>query len=130
MTQSADQLRTILDSRHAEDNLHVTIFLALICAMGTPGNFLTVLVSARRREKSSATIFVLTLAVIDLAVCGVVVPLKLYELNHGTYSGPAWCRLNPYLTAASLLSAGFVLLAAAVDRYRAVCRPVQHFSLR
>ncbi|XP_066289147.1 cholecystokinin receptor type A-like [Branchiostoma lanceolatum] len=127
---SLDQLRTVLDSQHAEDNIHVTVFLSLVCALGTMGNFLTVLVSARRREKSSATIFVLTLAVVDLVVCGVVVPLKLYELNHGTYAGQGWCRVNPYLTAVSLLSSTFVLLAAAVDRYRAVCRPVQHFSVR
>ncbi|CAH1270831.1 AVPR1B [Branchiostoma lanceolatum] len=127
---SLDQLRTVLDSQHAEDNIHVTVFLSLVCGLGTMGNFLTVLVSARRREKSSATIFVLTLAVVDLVVCGVVVPLKLYELNHGTYTGQVWCRVIPYLTAVSLLSSTSVLLAASVDRYRAVCRPVQHFSVR
>ncbi|XP_019634569.1 PREDICTED: vasopressin V1b receptor-like [Branchiostoma belcheri] len=125
-----DQLRSVLDSLYAGENVHVTVFLSLSCALGTLGNLLTVLVSARRREKSSATIFVLTLAVVDLVVCAVVVPLKLYELNHGTYTGQVWCRLNPYLTAASLLSSTFVLLAATVDRYRAVCKPVQHFSVR
>ncbi|XP_078690411.1 somatostatin receptor type 4-like [Branchiostoma floridae x Branchiostoma belcheri] len=121
-----DVVNAFVDSSFAKDKLHVVVFLGVVCALGTTGNLLVILVNARRKDKSSATIFVLTLAVVDLFICAVKIPLKIVEMQHVTYTSKAWCKSSPYFTLASLLSSVFLLTAIAVDRYRAVAHPVKY----
>ncbi|CAH1270832.1 ADRA2B [Branchiostoma lanceolatum] len=121
-----DVVNAFVDSSFAEDKLHVIVFLGVVCALGTTGNLLVILVNARRKDKSSAAIFVLTLAVVDLFICALKIPLKMVEMQHVTYTSTMWCKSSPYFTLASLLSSVFLLTAIAVDRYRAVARPVSY----
>ncbi|XP_078606797.1 uncharacterized protein LOC144879329 [Branchiostoma floridae x Branchiostoma japonicum] len=121
-----DVVNEYVDSSFAKDKHHVIVFLCVVCALGTTGNLLVILVNARRKDKSSATIFVLTLAVVDLFICALKIPLKIVEMQHVTYTSTVWCKSSPYFTLASLLSSVFLLTAIAVDRYRAVARPVKY----
>eukprot|EP00058_Branchiostoma_floridae_P002028 XP_002587516.1 hypothetical protein BRAFLDRAFT_99409 [Branchiostoma floridae] len=203
-----DVVNEYVDSSFAKDKHHVIVFLCVVCALGTTGNLLVILVNARRKDKSSATIFVLTLAVVDLFICALKIPLKIVEMQHVTYTSTVWCKVgyhvtytvwckvgyhvtytstvwckvghhvtytstvwckvghhvtytstvwcklghhvtytstvwckvghhvtytstvwcksSPYFTLASLLSSVFLLTAIAVDRYRAVAKPVKY----
>ncbi|XP_035678841.1 neuromedin-K receptor-like [Branchiostoma floridae] len=121
-----DVVNEFVDSSFAKDKHHVIVFLGVVCALGTTGNLLVILVNTRRKDKSSAAIFVLTLAAVDLFICALKIPLKIVEMQHVTYTSTVWCKSSPYFTLASLLSSVFLLTAIAVDRYRAVARPVKY----
>ncbi|XP_078606796.1 uncharacterized protein LOC144879328 [Branchiostoma floridae x Branchiostoma japonicum] len=124
------QLERLVDELVAESKAHVTALLVLVCLLGTVGNLLVVLVSARRRKQSSATVCLTSLATVDLLICGVFVPHKIYQIFHTTYTGAAWCKVNPYFMTAGLLSSTFLLDVIAVDRYRAVCRPLRYCTTK
>ncbi|XP_035678843.1 muscarinic acetylcholine receptor gar-3-like [Branchiostoma floridae] len=124
------QLERLVDELVAESKAHVTALLVLVCLLGTVGNLLVVLVSARRRKQSSATVCLTSLAAVDLLICGVFVPHKIYQIFHTTYTGAAWCKVNPYFMTAGLLGSTFLLDVIAVDRYRAVCRPLRYCTTK
>ncbi|XP_066289149.1 melatonin receptor type 1C-like [Branchiostoma lanceolatum] len=125
-----EQLERLVDGQVAASKAHVTALLVLVCAVGTIGNLLVVLVSARRRKQSSAAVCLTSLAAVDLLICGVFVPHKIYHIHHVTYTGALWCKVNPYFMTAGLLGSTFLLDAIAVDRYRAVCRPLRYCTTK
>ncbi|CAH1268920.1 ADRB2 [Branchiostoma lanceolatum] len=116
-----------LDRRFAQQQLPVIVLLLLVCIFGTVGNLLVITVSVHRRRKSSATVFILALAGVDLVISAVAVPMRVFSYFRYSYSAPGWCETESCLTVGSLLSSLLLLIAIAEDRLRAVRRPTDFY---
>ncbi|XP_035678835.1 D(4) dopamine receptor-like [Branchiostoma floridae] len=125
-----DRLNALLDQTFARQMFPVIVYLLVLCPVGALGNLLVLIVNGARSNKSSSTCFILALAGADFLISAVVVPMKVFSYYHITYTSDAWCKINPYLTTASVLSSTFLLIAIAVDRFYAVYWPVQYLSLK
>ncbi|XP_066289145.1 chemerin-like receptor 1 [Branchiostoma lanceolatum] len=125
-----DTLNALLDRTYARQMFPVIVYLLVLCPVGALGNLLVILVNGARRNKSSSTCFILALAGADFLISAVVVPMKVFSYYHITYTSDAWCKINPYLTTASVLSSTFLLIAITADRFYAVYWPVQYLSVK
>lgn len=100
------------------------VCMSLICLIGVIGNILMCTTLAGHRRKSSE-MFVLNLVITDLLVCGVSIPLDMYDhLNEETFPyGSVLCKIIwPSQTLLVLVSI-MTLTAMAVERYRAIITP-------
>lgn len=109
------------------------IFLPIIIFVGIFGNTLVCIAVVRiHKLRTVANSFVVSLAISDLAVCVIVLPLGLYEaLNYGSWHlGDAlcttWLSLDVILSTASVWN----LCAIAGDRWLAITKPIWYANRR
>ncbi|XP_078697462.1 alpha-2Da adrenergic receptor-like [Branchiostoma floridae x Branchiostoma belcheri] len=103
--------------------LPIIIILGVIIVLGTAGNIL-VLVVYKKEKRVCSGVFILTLALVDLAMCWVAIPLELNNFLQWTQERSDWsCKFSVYLVQTSLLCSILTLAAVAMDRYFAICRP-------
>ncbi|CAH1270825.1 Hypp4457 [Branchiostoma lanceolatum] len=74
-----------LDRQFAQLQLPVIVLLLFVCIFGTVGNLLVITVSVHRRRKSSATVFILALAGVDLLISAVAVPMRVFSYFRYSY---------------------------------------------
>ena len=94
--------------------------------VGIVGNTAVFIVYIHRNHRTTANIFIMYLAGTDLMACGVIHPYVIYKLFHNysqTWTGA--CKIFEFAIHASLSISGLTLLALAIDRYLAICRPVK-----
>ena len=99
--------------------------LSFISLIGVIGNVLIFATLMGHRRKSSE-IFILNLAITDLLVCGVGIPLDIYQELHDIFPyGPVLCKVIwPSQTLLVLVSI-LTLTAMALERYRAIITPLK-----
>ena len=119
----------LLNDQDARNLLPVVITLVVLMVIGTVGNGLVVQVYWCRMRRSAKRTFILTLALIDLAVCMVVIPFELYDLkNQVLFDNDTICKVMRLLEYCTVLSGGFVLVSISFERYYFLCRAFQEFS--
>ncbi|KFM64539.1 Oxytocin receptor, partial [Stegodyphus mimosarum] len=100
--------------------LSVIIFLTVV------GNTIIVLVlsfSRYRKRSSRVNIFILNLAIGDLAVCFITMTSELLFEVFGEWKlGPIACKIIVYAQIVTLASTTFILTSMSYDRYLAICR--------
>ncbi|XP_063728828.1 C5a anaphylatoxin chemotactic receptor 1-like [Symsagittifera roscoffensis] len=108
----------------------IKIFGAITCftiILGIPGNVFAYMTASRFTQNSSGQTFIKCLAVSDM-IAGVqdgVLESTLHLIGYDIFKyHPLLCRWLGFFTYASTVSAGYVLLATAVDRMIAICRPI------
>lgn len=109
--------------------LHIIqiVCFCTISIVGTIGNLIICTSSCARRRKSSEY-FILNLAIADLMVCAVGIPLDIYEKLQGdTWPyGPYLCHvIYPSQTLLVLISI-MTLTAMSLERYRAIVTPLKN----
>uniref|UniRef100_A0A8C4QS47 5-hydroxytryptamine (serotonin) receptor 2A, genome duplicate b n=1 Tax=Eptatretus burgeri TaxID=7764 RepID=A0A8C4QS47_EPTBU len=112
------------------DGLHWTAMLALAAVVPTvTGNLLVIIAVWRERRLQTATnYFLSSLAVADLLVGLLVMPVSLVNVLYGyrwplpPQLCPAWIYLDVLFSTASIMH----LCAISLDRYVAIKRPIQH----
>jgi hypothetical protein len=94
--------------------------LAIIMALTLIGNtaIIVVLTCSRYRKRfSRVNIFIINLAVGDLAVCFVTMTTEILFVAFGQWVlGPALCKLLTYLQIVTLASTTFILTSMSFDR--------------
>ncbi|XP_053454134.1 neuromedin-U receptor 1 isoform X1 [Nycticebus coucang] len=104
----------------------------LIFVMGTVGNGLTCLVILRHKAMRTPTnYYLLSLAVSDLLVLLVGLPLELYEMRHNYpfLLGTGGCYFRTLLLETVCLASVLNVTALSVERYMAVVHPLQARSM-
>ena len=109
---------------YIDEHSIVTIILGVLSLVGILGNTMVVLVYVIIREKTTHNVLILTLAVADLLVCCIAIPLEIAEkLYHFTLHNAVSCQLSRLISYLFVIISATVLLPITVDRYRRVCHP-------
>ncbi|XP_063778227.1 cholecystokinin receptor type A [Pseudophryne corroboree] len=106
----------------------VRIFLySLIFLLGVLGNSLVIVVLIRNKRMRTVTnIFLLSLAVSDLMLCLFCMPFTLIpNLLKDFIFGSTVCRAAFYFMGISVSVSTFNLVAISLERYSAICKPLQ-----
>ncbi|NWV46614.1 CCKAR protein, partial [Daphoenositta chrysoptera] len=112
----------------AELDVAVRVVLyALIFVLSVGGNALVVAVLAlNRRLRTVTNCFLLSLALSDLLLALCCMPFTLLPGLMGAFIfGDVVCKLVAYLMGVSVAVSTFSLVAIAIERYSAICNPLQ-----
>ncbi|XP_022242682.1 putative gonadotropin-releasing hormone II receptor [Limulus polyphemus] len=105
------------------------VTLGVIMTATLLGNVVIVLVLSKlryRKRSSRVNIFILNLAVGDLAVCGITMTSELlFEVFGEWVLGEIACKVIVYAQIVTLASTTFILTSMSYDRYQAICKPLQ-----
>uniref|UniRef100_A0A8V0X2V2 Gastrin/cholecystokinin type B receptor n=1 Tax=Gallus gallus TaxID=9031 RepID=A0A8V0X2V2_CHICK len=127
---ACDLLRRGLRGPQAPKELDLTVrvlLYALIFVLSVCGNALVVAVLLlNRRLRTVTNSFLLSLALSDLMLALCCMPFTLIPNLMGTFVfGEAVCKLMAYLMGVSVSVSTFSLVAIAIERYSAICNPLQ-----
>ncbi|BFZ23279.1 hypothetical protein BsWGS_26318 [Bradybaena similaris] len=101
------------------------IMLTLFSIVGSVGNGLVVLVFQRVRDKSTAQVFIISMAVIDLFTCMVLIPLTIFvEYTNADIKYDFLCKLYYFLLTSKIPMSALIMVAIAFDRYFCICHPL------
>ncbi|XP_057373344.1 neuropeptide F receptor-like [Daphnia carinata] len=106
--------------------------IAAYCVLiifGTLGNSLVVFVVARQPAMRTArNVFVVNLAISDLLLCLITMPLTLMEIRSYTWplgNSPVSCKMVGSLQAVSIFVSTLSITAIALDRYQLIVYPTK-----
>ncbi|XP_024425126.1 gastrin/cholecystokinin type B receptor isoform X2 [Desmodus rotundus] len=113
-------------TRELELAIRVTLY-AVIFLMSVGGNVLIIIVlGLSRRLRTVTNTFLLSLAVSDLLLAVACMPFTLLPNLMGTFIfGTVVCKAVAYLMGVSVSVSTLSLVAIALERYSAICRPLQ-----
>ncbi|XP_005380185.1 PREDICTED: gastrin/cholecystokinin type B receptor isoform X1 [Chinchilla lanigera] len=113
-------------TRELELAIRVTLY-AVIFLMSVGGNVLIIVVlGLSRRLRTVTNAFLLSLAVSDLLLAVACMPFTLLPNLMGTFIfGTVICKAVSYLMGVSVSVSTLSLVAIALERYSAICRPLQ-----
>lgn len=125
-TQRGDEDASDPLTRPAVRAAVVVVFVAVI-AVGVAANSVVLcVVIASRRLKTVTNVFIGNLAVSDLWLCILSLPVQLhYQMTEKWIFGPALCRIVFPAFAVPLYSSILSILWIAVDRYRLIVCPLR-----
>jgi len=108
---------------------HFKIKQILIIAIGTSGNLLVITAVAREPKlRSRGNAFIINLAVSDLLLCFVTMPLTLIELLNDHWSlgdSVLSCKAAGGLQAVSVFVSTITITVIALDRYQLIIYPTK-----
>ncbi|NWS90711.1 V1BR protein, partial [Toxostoma redivivum] len=127
LSLAGDPNLTVLHSRDEELAKAEVGVLGTILAVATVGNLGVLLAMYRlRRKMSRMHLFILHLGLTDLAVALFqVLPQLLWKVTYRFLGPDALCRAVKYLQVLSMFSSTCMLMVMTLDRYLAVCHPLQ-----
>ncbi|CAB4003730.1 neuropeptide FF receptor 2-like [Paramuricea clavata] len=99
------------------------VCLSIISLVGIIAN-IAIIKKLMQRKRKSSEYFILNLAMTDLVVCSLCIPLDMYDQLHNTWQyGAFLCKIIwPFQTLFTLVSI-LNLTAMAIERYRAIMSP-------
>ncbi|XP_008835567.1 cholecystokinin receptor type A [Nannospalax galili] len=103
------------------------LLYSLIFLLSVLGNTLVITVLIRNKRMRTVTnIFLLSLAVSDLMLCLFCMPFNLIpNLLKDFIFGSAVCKTTTYFMGTSVSVSTFNLVTISLERYGAICRPLQ-----
>lgn len=103
----------------------VILLYLVVILLGVVGNTLVVVTVAKTRKMWTATnVFIANLALADISVCVVDLPLSAYyQLTDDWIFGQFLCRVFPLLFAVVVYTSSLSLTMIAIDRYILVLHP-------
>lgn len=105
-------------------------FYGTILIVGVFGNALVLLVYSFRYKRSSARVYILFLATIDLSMCSFGLPYHLIDLTHPfTFTNEAICKTLTFIITMLFHTSIFGLIVIAIDRYLKICKPLGKIQL-
>ncbi|WAR15094.1 CCKAR-like protein, partial [Mya arenaria] len=105
----------------------VMVMLSLFSICGTIGNSLVLYIYSHKKERSTAGIFIMSLAGTDLITCVFVMPFTeaVVFLNYMVRYDLA-CKIYMFFITCNVPFAAFIMVAIAIDMYFCICHPFLH----
>ncbi|KZS05899.1 Neuropeptide F receptor [Daphnia magna] len=126
---------SVIERFRSNSRVNDVAFFCLIAAyctliiFGTIGNSLVVYVVARQPAMRTArNVFVVNLAISDLLLCLITMPLTLMEIRSYTWplgNSPVSCKMVGSLQAVSIFVSTLSITAIALDRYQLIVYPTK-----
>ncbi|XP_004681418.1 PREDICTED: cholecystokinin receptor type A [Condylura cristata] len=115
-----------LPSKEWQPAVQILLY-SLIFLLSVLGNTLVITVLIRNKRMRTVTnIFLLSLAVSDLMLCLFCMPFNLIpNLLKDFIFGSAVCKTTTYFMGTSVSVSTFNLVAISLERYGAICKPLQ-----
>ncbi|KAK0063692.1 orexin receptor type 2 [Biomphalaria pfeifferi] len=108
------------------EKIILIIMLSLFSVVGSVGNGMVIFVFQRIRDKSTAQIFIITMAVIDLFTCMVIIPFTMVvEYTDFKIKYDFFCKLYHFFITSKVPLSAFIMVAIAFDRYFCICHPLK-----
>ncbi|KAK6176887.1 hypothetical protein SNE40_015100 [Patella caerulea] len=105
----------------------LTTMLSIFCILGVTGNAIAFYIYYGKREKSTSTIFILSLAVTDFFTCLIVVPYTMAaELVQYHLVFDIVCKMYLFFITSNVPLSAFIMVAIGFDRYFCICHPFLH----
>jgi cholecystokinin A receptor/hypocretin (orexin) receptor 2 len=120
-----EKVANLLEKQH-EISMHllpVIICMVILGISGLIGNCLTVVFYIRKQKTTASVTLIVSLAVVDLAVCVLIVPCVLEMLSSLTYYQGFMCKLSHFSTRWTISSSCAIIWIISIDRYRKICKP-------
>jgi len=107
--------------------LTVMVMLSIFSVLGTIGNALVLYIYSHKKEKSTAGIFIMSLAGTDLFTCVFVMPFTeaMVYLQYVIRYDVA-CKIYMFFITCNVPFAAFMMVAIAIDRFFCICHPFLH----
>jgi len=107
--------------------LTVMVMLSIFSVLGTIGNALVLYIYSHKKEKSTAGIFIMSLAGTDLFTCLFVMPFTeaMVYLQYVIRYDVA-CKIYMFFITCNVPFAAFMMVAIAIDRFFCICHPFLH----
>ncbi|MBN3280287.1 GNRR2 protein, partial [Polyodon spathula] len=110
-------------STAAKVRVSVTLLLFLVSACSNAAVLWTL--SRRGRRRSNIKLLIMNLAIADLLVTVIVMPLDaVWNITVQWYAGDLSCRLLMFLKLVAMYSSAFVTVVISVDRQAAILNPL------
>ncbi|KAK7107572.1 hypothetical protein V1264_015471 [Littorina saxatilis] len=121
--EKLDDFRSYLSKESFRSRVPLLIYLGFVGVVGIVGNTIVVLVYWFKFTSSSKQVFILSMALCDLLMNIVTIPIKVVAIRHA-YDAKVWVCKTEWVTehCPAVLSM-LILYAVAVDRCNRVCRP-------
>ena len=118
-----------LNQEFARLMVPVEVLMVTLMVVGILDNAVVLIVYIHRNNRTTANIFIMYLAGIDLTACSVIHPYIIYKLfNNYDQTWVAACKIFEFILHANLGISGLTLLIIAVDRFLAICKPVKFLN--
>ena len=102
--------------------LVASIFRSLLFLFGVPGNILVILVYRKRKVGGSTRIYIIAMAIFDLAVC-LLSPVVIYQFTvFHNYPSLVLCEFVTFSTLTLMFLSLILMMMIGVDRYVKVCQ--------
>ena len=103
---------------------------ALACVAGTVGNSLVLLaVRNNRNLRTVPDLFITSLAVSDLTVCALFLPMTIYNINHRAPEYMIFFAVKMFLGHASMVASASNMFAVTIDRIIAIRLPFKYIAV-
>ena len=116
----------IEEAERAQRGIFIYPFVTVIfyMAIGLIGNSVVIYIFTMQWKLTKTTVFILTLAGVDLMSCVINMPTEAAILwNSMDFDYNVICKISRFTTFIASASSSFVLVAISIDRYLMVCRP-------
>ncbi|XP_067003816.1 adipokinetic hormone/corazonin-related peptide receptor variant I isoform X2 [Anabrus simplex] len=113
------------DMRFTSTNVVSIACYSVFFIVSAFGNCTVLSLILRRRTRSRLTTMLMHLAIADLLVTFLMMPLEIvWSATVSWWAGDAMCRIMAFFRMFGLFLSSFVLICISVDRYFAVLRPM------
>ncbi|XP_053383067.1 uncharacterized protein LOC123539878 [Mercenaria mercenaria] len=100
------------------------VLVIFFMIVGFIGNTIVIYIFTAKWKLTKTTMFILTLAGVDLMSCVINMPTEAAILwNPMNFDYAVICKISRFTTFIASASSSFVLIAISIDRYLMVCRP-------
>ena len=124
-SMDADVSIQVINYQQASRLAPVIVMMSVIFVCGCIGNSVVLLVYVPKKNKSTANVFMMLLAVVDFSSSILLHPYLIRKLFHLYGPNPITCKVFEFVNHTGLAVQGCLMLSIAIDRYYAICHPLK-----